>query len=729
LLALFTREARFARKAADLGRVAPSQAAALQRKLENMNFLNPLFLLGGLAAAVPILLHLIRREHARKIEFPSLMFLRRISKKTIRYQKLRHLLLLLLRVLAMLLIVLAFTRPYFASKQESAIIKRGATAHIILLDHSLSMGFRDRWDRAKKAAAEIIRKSASNDKFALLEFSDRTNALDITSDPSEMLSSIREAKLSDQPTRYGQALRAAEKIAMDAGTSRQVIHIISDFQRSGWAAEERDFRLSAGIELQHVDVGSDQYSNLAIRDVRVLEGGDEGTLIKASPTNFGSLDRKNAVIRFSIDGRSVAEQRIDLPAGSSRGVEFRAPGLIAGVHPAMLEIDDSELAGDNRFYMTLENRAKTPVLVIEDRGRAARSPSFYLSNALNIDALSPYKITVVSPRNLQLSGNLIIWNNAPAVDMSLQKKLQTFVESGGGLAVVWADSSRSAEFNSSFGSWLPVNAGPVTASRLTDEYALMTDIRMDHPIFHPFNKPHSGNFSSARFFRYAKLVSGSGAEVPARFENGDPALITMKVGKGRALVFASSADDESNDLYLKAVYAPLWQQSLRFLESFREKRRWVEVGDAISPQKLLSEAAMLQSKIYVKSREAIAVLNPDKQRVLVAPGGDAVEIDQAGFYEIRTMSIRSVVAANVQPKESDLAHGNAEEMTAGWKSTQPASISPDMQIAPENQEQRQRLWIPLLIAAAVILMSELLLSNLRFTIDDLRMKPNLSSQS
>ena len=66
----------------------------------------------ALAAAVPILLHLIKREHARKIEFPTLMFLRRISKKTIRYQKLRHLLLLLLRILAFLLIVLAFMRPY-----------------------------------------------------------------------------------------------------------------------------------------------------------------------------------------------------------------------------------------------------------------------------------------------------------------------------------------------------------------------------------------------------------------------------------------------------------------------------------------------------------------------------------------------------------------------------------------------------------------------------------------
>jgi hypothetical protein len=77
-----------------------------------MNFVNPLFLIAGMAAAIPILLHLIKREHARKIEFPTLMFLRRISRKTIRYQKLRHLLLLLLRILALVLVVLAFMRPY-----------------------------------------------------------------------------------------------------------------------------------------------------------------------------------------------------------------------------------------------------------------------------------------------------------------------------------------------------------------------------------------------------------------------------------------------------------------------------------------------------------------------------------------------------------------------------------------------------------------------------------------
>src|SRR5512136_2377717 len=124
-----------------------------------MSFVNPLFLLGSLAVAVPILLHLIKREHARKIEFPTLMFLRRISKRTIRYQKLRHLLLLLLRILALLLIAMAFMRPYREKTQAAEAIGKITTAHIIVVDHSLSMGYQGRWDRAKKAAADIIRKS------------------------------------------------------------------------------------------------------------------------------------------------------------------------------------------------------------------------------------------------------------------------------------------------------------------------------------------------------------------------------------------------------------------------------------------------------------------------------------------------------------------------------------------------------------------------------------------
>jgi hypothetical protein len=366
------------------------------------------------------------------------------------------------------------------------------------------------------------------------------------------------------------------------------------------------------------------------------------------------------------------------------------------------------------------------VLAVENpEARARRSPSFFLAKALNVDALSPYQLTPVSLQNLNISGGLVIWNDAPGGSATVQKKLEDFVKSGGGLAVVLGESTKPADFNRSFGSWLPVKMAetappPSTRKRPADDYILMTDVRMDHPIFQPFSAPHSGTFSSARFFSHARILAGSGAEIPARFDNGDPALVLINVDKGRVLVFASSADDTSNDLPLKAVYAPFWQQVLRYLENFQERRHWLEVGDIIAPKKLLVEAALRQAKGDLDLGEAVVVLDPRKQRLELAPGSDDIAADEAGFYEIRTMKLSTAVAVNTVPKESDLTHGNAEEMIAGWIASKPAAFSQDERPTPEEQERSQRLWVFLLAAAALFLAGELLWSNLRLTVDDSR---------
>jgi hypothetical protein len=685
-----------------------------------MNFVNPLFAIGALAASIPILLHLIKREHARKIEFPTLMFLRRISRRSIRYQKLRHLLLLLLRILALLLIVAAFMRPYREKAQTTAAVGKITNAHIVAVDNSLSMGYRDRWTRAKKVAAEIIRKADPGDKFVVLEFADRTSALtQLTNDSSEALGQIESMELSDRSTRYGQALRTAEKFALDAGTGKRIIHLISDFQKNGRTGEDQDFRLSAGIDLQHADVGSDDFSNLAIRDVHVTEpdqGTSDAIRIKASVVNFGNADRSDARLKLSIDGRPVAEKSVTISKGGSQGVEFQVPALISGTHSAVLEIEDPYLTQDNKFYMTIEARGKTPVLVVENSD-SGRSPSYFLSRALNVDTLSPYKLTTVSPQNVVISGGLLIWNDVPGGSAAMQKKLQDFVRTGGGLAIVLADSTRSADFNRSFGAWLPVrineSAAPESYSkrRPAENYVLMTDIRVDHPVFQPFSRPNSGSFSSARFFRHAAISAGSGTEILSRFDNGDPVLVSIRVDKGRVLIFASSADDSSNDLPLKAVYAPFWHQMLHYLENFQERRHWLNVGETMAPRKLLTDAAVRQAKGSLDMNEAVVVLDPRRQRVSLAPGSDDVALDRAGFYEIRTMNVNAPVAVNSNPRESDLTHGNADEMTAGWMSSESSVFTQDERSTPEEMDRRQRVWALLLIAAAIFLISELFLSN------------------
>src|SRR5205823_7531861 len=85
-----------------------------------MSFLNPFFLIGSLVLAVPVLIHLVRREKSEVIRFSSLMFLLKVPKRSVRQQKLKNLLLMLLRLLILALLVAAFMRPYLS---ESAVPK------------------------------------------------------------------------------------------------------------------------------------------------------------------------------------------------------------------------------------------------------------------------------------------------------------------------------------------------------------------------------------------------------------------------------------------------------------------------------------------------------------------------------------------------------------------------------------------------------------------------------
>jgi hypothetical protein len=237
---------------------------------------------------------------------------------------------------------------------------------------------------------------------------------------------------------------------------------------------------------------------------------------------------------------------------------------------------------------------------------------------------------------------------------------------------------------------------------------------LGHPIFRPFNAPHSGTFSNARFFKHARLLVSNGAGTVARFDNGDPALVAADIEKGRVLVLASSADDATNDLPVKGVFAPFWHQIMRYLESFRQERQWMDVGDTIAPRKLLVEAAVRQGMGNVDLNQAIVVMDPSKRRVALAPGSDAVAVDVAGFYDIRTAKLNASVAVNPLLRESDLAHGNSEEMAAGWASTEagaPAVLSNDERPTAEEQDKRERLWHYLLLGVLAALILEGLLAN------------------
>ena len=119
-----------------------------------MAFLAPLFFLGLAALAVPVVIHLTQREKKMVQRFPSLMFVRRIPYQTVRRRKLRDLGLLAIRLLALALIIAAFARPFLWRPNAAAVMGPGAREVVVLLDRSYSMGYADRWDRARAAARD-----------------------------------------------------------------------------------------------------------------------------------------------------------------------------------------------------------------------------------------------------------------------------------------------------------------------------------------------------------------------------------------------------------------------------------------------------------------------------------------------------------------------------------------------------------------------------------------------
>src|SRR4029450_8810178 len=103
-----------------------------------MSFLTPLFLIGLAGLAIPVFLHLIQKERKQVVQFPSLMFLRRIPYQSVQRRRIRHWLLLILRRGGRALIVLAFGRPFLRGSDPSAASANGAREVVILLDRSYS---------------------------------------------------------------------------------------------------------------------------------------------------------------------------------------------------------------------------------------------------------------------------------------------------------------------------------------------------------------------------------------------------------------------------------------------------------------------------------------------------------------------------------------------------------------------------------------------------------------
>jgi len=497
----------------------------------------------------------------------------------------------------------------------------------------------------------------------------------------------------------------------------------------------------SGTMITNVDVagGDTSVADAAVADVTVQrnEGVRDRATIAARLTNTGAAPLENVDATLELNGRVAETKRVVIPARGATQVRFAPIAIPSGTSAGLVRFAvtppvgrANQLAADDRYYFTIAPDAGVSVLVVEPS--ASRSnQSLYLTRALAIGDRPSFRVDVrkvggLAPADLE-GRSLVIFDEVapPAGDGGA--RLRDFVSGGGGVLLVAGDQLPASAWGGEWSAALPGAIGSVV-DRTGDAGGTLAWIDYDHPVFDVFNAPRSGDFATARFLRYRRLTvntdsgprraagvadTASGSHVLARFDDGAPALVEHRVGRGKVLVWASTLDGYWNDLALQPVFLPFVHQLAKYAGRYSGARASFTAGEVLD----LSRHGELVASGQRTGPVVVEAPSGAKTRLSSSNEG-LVPLHEQGFYEIRPdgagRGMGQRLAVNLDPAEANLARIDPEELRAsvlaGAGSGFAGAVSVD---APtrEDTERRQTIWWYLLALAGVLFATETLMSN------------------
>ena len=531
--------------------------------MPSIGFLSPLFLAGLLAVAVPIALHLLRRRIDPVVPFSAVRLLRQAPVEHKRRRRLEDLLLLALRVAAILLLALAFARPYLVSSETHAALPVTA----VFVDVSASLDAPARFALAQRLARQAVDEAPAGHAVALGRFDVRADLLVApTTDRAVARVAIDGLRPSASATRYAAAVaRGADAIAGRGGR----LVLITDLQTAGWDASA-PASLPPDVAVEVHDVG-ELPANAGIIEVARTPTGVRAAIRNAGPA-------RTIPLTVQVEGAPPVTQEIALPAGAVEVAELALELPARGALRATLD-DPEGLAADNTRWLVLDPRPARHVRVIAAPGAQQRD-ALYLTSALR--AMAPprsFEVDVVAadrvtPERVAEGVSVVAVLGTAGLDRRATERLQTFVQEGGGLFVAVGPALNIDLLAAGLGDLLPrVRIDPAAAAPRS---LAAGDLR--HPVFRVFAGT-PGAFDTVKFTRVASLLGTTGSRVLARFDGGAPALVEQPAGLGRVCVLASDVGNRWNDFALHPVFVPFVVETFTWLAGGLEPPRAVAPGE------------------------------------------------------------------------------------------------------------------------------------------------------
>lgn len=716
-----------------------------------MSFLNPLMLWGLLGVSIPVLAHLLNLYRFRETDWAAMRFLARAAQVRSRQIRLKDILLMLLRCLAVLLLVLALSRPVLRSGSAPPLGESRAGV-VIGLDGSYSMmhefAGRSRFDRAVERARQIGETVKEGDpvSLVLLGTPNRVLLRNVPFSAERFASVLDEVQPLAEAAGVEALPDAVEPLLDDMKVAQKEVYLITDVQARDWnslsgGARTRLRRLAERAAVQFAPVRAADDENVAVTDLHLASGvlrRDSIARYTAKVHNFGRQVREKVRVTCSVDGMPVDESLIGrLEPRETATVSLLVPLTTAGRKRISAVVDHDALPLDDVRYEVAHVRERLRVLCVDrslggSAGEDVRGdPSFglfrgaadYLMTALTVPPngsasapLDPERISWSALSGTRFEEyDVVMLADVPEIPEGLVPRLYDYVRSGGGLVIFVGEHTQPDQWNQRLGSravdLLPAELSPAKQGLLGSEDSWPLDTALpDHRLCETLRGLASEQLGSIRFERYMELKPVADARVVLRVAPGaDPLLVERSVGRGRVALFASTANRDWHNMVVNPAFPMLVHQLVSYVTR-DELEKPVPVGQPIvvslDDMEIGSEVTFIEPDGRLTGTQTV-----DRQGRTV---GIFERTEQVGFHYVkcRVATPAFLVAVNPQTAESDVQVLGRERREDLARELGMDVMMPEGSAAPAILSARigQELWLPLMVLAVAATVGESLLA-------------------
>jgi hypothetical protein len=680
-----------------------------------MSFNHPEFLYGLFALLIPIIIHLFNFRRYKKLWFSNIEFLKNITAETRKQNKLKHLIVLFLRLLAVAFIVLAFAGPEWG-KSGKTQNKSGEQLRSFYIDNSFSMKAEGEngqlFQEAVNNTRKLIAQSERDMRIAILDNESASGRSTLNKEAA--LSQLEKISISPAYRPLSSVLQSALKLVKEKEAGRYELFLYSDFQKNAFDSES--FPIDSLGDYYFIPLKQNRSRNIYIDSCWIVTPvliPEKHAQLVIRVKNVSDEDYEKVPLSVKIDGQQRAVAGINLKAKGTETVTVSFSLGKPGWHTGLIEIEDYPITFDDKLYFTFNIQQKLKVLELYDGVAGSVLRLFYQSDSI-------FQFRQMNYRQIDYNQlktfKLIILHSLPSYSSGLLTQLRTYVEQGGNILFIPQEEADLTEENKFLQSF---QAGRI--ANIDTTKTRVVGIKQTHELFRESisNIPENADLPTVNLhYRFSYPIT-SGLESLVNLLNGDDFLLKKKMGKGVIFLLSVPLGKSYTNFSTQALFVPVMYGAATSGGTLPRLFYTLNKDEILTTD--ISSIPSGESPFSLQKTSSDYSFIPEQQsangalRLLLR--NDNIKTD--GFYNLRLNdSIWRVFAFNFDRNESQTEYYSSEEIneklrSCGLANFQVLKASNNTQTNVINSLQKaSKFWMLFIIFALFMLLAEVLV--LRF---------------